>query len=189
MTHVACESTLRSVVRSSMHPCPGNWMAIGCAVVYYVNVGTVAISHHCAGWNTSQGTWESCKWLGNWAVVFTRCSGFFYHWQLASHDFAALWQKKWRKAKFKIQIHPFSWKGSIAHSSKRRTFITTGATASNTLGHLAIGAAPLPQSNRNWSTRLNCNETFVYHQTVSLSIPCISEQNWRTRLNYNWSSL
>ena len=32
MTHVAYK--LRSVVRSSMHPCPGNWVVIGRAVVY-----------------------------------------------------------------------------------------------------------------------------------------------------------
>ena len=35
MTHVACESKLRSVARSSMHPCPVNWVTIGRAVVYY----------------------------------------------------------------------------------------------------------------------------------------------------------
>ena len=35
MTHVACDEKLRSVVRSSMHPCPGNWVTIGRAVVYY----------------------------------------------------------------------------------------------------------------------------------------------------------
>ena len=35
MTHEACESKLRSVVRSSMHPYPGNWVAIALAVVYY----------------------------------------------------------------------------------------------------------------------------------------------------------
>ena len=29
------ESKLPSVVRSSMHPCPGNLVAIGCVVVYY----------------------------------------------------------------------------------------------------------------------------------------------------------
>ena len=33
--HVACESKLRSVVMSSMHPCPGDRLAIGRAVVYY----------------------------------------------------------------------------------------------------------------------------------------------------------
>ena len=35
MTHVACESILRSVARSSMHLWPANWVAIGRAVVYY----------------------------------------------------------------------------------------------------------------------------------------------------------
>ena len=35
MTYVTCESKLRSVLRSSMHLCPGNWVATGCAVVYY----------------------------------------------------------------------------------------------------------------------------------------------------------
>ena len=35
MTRIARESKLRSVLRSSMHPCPGDWVAIGRAVVYY----------------------------------------------------------------------------------------------------------------------------------------------------------
>ena len=35
MTYVASESKLLSVVRSSMHPCLGNWVAIGRVVVYY----------------------------------------------------------------------------------------------------------------------------------------------------------
>ena len=35
MTHVACESKLRSVVRSSMHPRPGKWVAVGLAVAYH----------------------------------------------------------------------------------------------------------------------------------------------------------
>ena len=35
MTHVACGSKLRSVVRSSLHPCPGNWVTIGRAAMYY----------------------------------------------------------------------------------------------------------------------------------------------------------
>ena len=34
MNHVACESKLRPVVRSSRHPCTGNWMVIGRTVVY-----------------------------------------------------------------------------------------------------------------------------------------------------------
>ena len=35
MTYEPCESKLRSVVRLSMHLYPGNWLAIGRAVVYY----------------------------------------------------------------------------------------------------------------------------------------------------------
>ena len=34
MPHVACESKLRTVVRSSVHPCPGDLVATGRAVVY-----------------------------------------------------------------------------------------------------------------------------------------------------------
>ena len=51
MTHIACETKLLSVVRSSIHSWPGNLVAIGHAVVYYarlpmhlvqeLNVGTV----------------------------------------------------------------------------------------------------------------------------------------------------
>ena len=41
MTHVACEPTLCSVVRSSMHPCPGNWVAIWGAVVFYARAAQV----------------------------------------------------------------------------------------------------------------------------------------------------
>ena len=35
MTHVPCDSKLRSVARSYMHPYQGNWVAIGRAVVDY----------------------------------------------------------------------------------------------------------------------------------------------------------
>ena len=35
MTHVACESKLRSIERSFIHPWPRNWVTIGRAVVYY----------------------------------------------------------------------------------------------------------------------------------------------------------
>ena len=35
MTHVACESKMRSVVRLSMHPHSANWVVIKRAVVYY----------------------------------------------------------------------------------------------------------------------------------------------------------
>ena len=47
MTHEACESRLRSVVRSFMHPYPGYWVAIGIMpglpanLVQELNVGTV----------------------------------------------------------------------------------------------------------------------------------------------------
>ena len=50
--HIAWKSKLRLVVRSSMHPCPGNWVAIGRVVVFFarlpmhlvqeLNVGTVS---------------------------------------------------------------------------------------------------------------------------------------------------
>ena len=32
---LACQSKLRSIMRSDMHPCPGNKLAIGRAVMYY----------------------------------------------------------------------------------------------------------------------------------------------------------
>ena len=35
MTHVPFKSKLLSFVRSSMHPCPGNCVAMGHAFVYY----------------------------------------------------------------------------------------------------------------------------------------------------------
>ena len=35
MSHVACESKLRSVKRSSIHQYQGHWVAIGHTVVYY----------------------------------------------------------------------------------------------------------------------------------------------------------
>ena len=35
VTHVAYKKKLRSVVRSSMHPCPRYWLAIGSAVMYH----------------------------------------------------------------------------------------------------------------------------------------------------------
>ena len=57
--NVACESKLRSVMRSSMHPSLGNWVPIGRAVVYLVwtaqassagiNVGTV-VQYHTTHW-------------------------------------------------------------------------------------------------------------------------------------------
>ena len=35
MTHEVCESKLGSVLRSSVHPYPGNWVAVGHAVIEY----------------------------------------------------------------------------------------------------------------------------------------------------------
>ena len=34
MIHIACESKLRPAVRSHIHPCPGNWVAMGHSVAY-----------------------------------------------------------------------------------------------------------------------------------------------------------
>ena len=48
MTHVACESKLRLVVRSSMHPCAGNLLAIRRAVVYYAQAFSTRVRcRHC----------------------------------------------------------------------------------------------------------------------------------------------
>ena len=48
MTHIACESKLHSVVRSSMHPCSGNWVAIGHMIVYFARAGhTFSVGIRC----------------------------------------------------------------------------------------------------------------------------------------------
>ena len=44
-------------------------------------------------------------------VVFTGYSGFLHHLQLASHDLAAIWQKKWRKNEI-----PNSWDSGLGKS-------------------------------------------------------------------------
>ena len=61
MTHIACDSKLCSIVRSSMHPFPGNWVAIESGVqlcIMYglpthllqkLNVGTVLNSYMSGG--------------------------------------------------------------------------------------------------------------------------------------------
>ena len=52
MTNVACETKLRLVVRSSLHPCPENWVAIGLAVVYYAHLFSAGIKcRHCTNIN------------------------------------------------------------------------------------------------------------------------------------------
>ena len=53
MTHEACETKLRSVVRSSVHACPGNWVAIGRAVVYYARAART-FSAWIEYWHCSQ---------------------------------------------------------------------------------------------------------------------------------------
>ena len=71
-TQVAYESNVRSFVYSSMHLCPGNWVEMGCMVVYYVgafsagiDVGTVSrpisqpnrMDHNrCLAWNINPCT-------------------------------------------------------------------------------------------------------------------------------------
>ena len=52
LTHVACESMLRSVVRSSIHPCLRNCAAIRCAVVYYA-WGAQSFSAGIKWWHSS----------------------------------------------------------------------------------------------------------------------------------------
>ena len=58
MTNVACDSKLRSVVKSSMHPFIGNWMAIGRAVVYYAQAAHTFSAgikcRHCSNSNQSE---------------------------------------------------------------------------------------------------------------------------------------
>ena len=65
MTHVACELKLRSIMKSLMYPCPGNWVAIGRTVIYYaraeLNVGTVIsiyIEHTLGGGGVIHGAQE-----------------------------------------------------------------------------------------------------------------------------------
>ena len=59
------------------------------------------VSHHCSGLNPSRSKWESSQWLG----VRRWFSGFLHHLQLASHDLAAIWQKKWRKPIFPATLY------------------------------------------------------------------------------------
>ena len=65
---VACEPKLRSVVRSYMHPCLGNWVAIGRAVVYHAR-GDQAFRAgiKCRHFKLRGKSWlTSCKWCKNW---------------------------------------------------------------------------------------------------------------------------
>ena len=47
--HVTNEPMLRPVVGSSMHPCPGNWLAIGRAVVYHAELLTHLVQESKVG--------------------------------------------------------------------------------------------------------------------------------------------
>ena len=47
MNHVTCKSKLRSVVRSSIHTCPGNWAVIGRVVVYLCPGCPCITCKHC----------------------------------------------------------------------------------------------------------------------------------------------
>ena len=77
MTHEACESKLRSVVRSSVHPYPGNWVAIGRAVVYYAWAARTFSAEikcrHCSG---SLPKW-SCPRTNNTPMCYTSSTWFF----------------------------------------------------------------------------------------------------------------
>ena len=79
MTSVAWESKVRSVTRSSMHPCPGNWMAIGRPVVYLARAAH-ALSAGIKCWHCiTQGicNWNCvilsipCAWTRRVDYVFT----------------------------------------------------------------------------------------------------------------------
>ena len=78
MAQVACESKLRLVFRSSMNPCPENWVAIGRVFVYYAKAARTFSAgikcQHCT--IISHVKIESLNWLTGVqhasAVVLTR---------------------------------------------------------------------------------------------------------------------
>ena len=59
MTNVASESTLRLVVRSSMHPWLGNLVAIGRVVVYYA-MAAQAFSAGITCQHRTQTSYQKC---------------------------------------------------------------------------------------------------------------------------------
>ena len=87
MSQVACESKLRSVIRSSIHPCQCNWVGIGHTVVKYAQAAhafsagikcwdcmfaqnfhffvrrVICIVHEAKlmDFNPSKDIWKSCK--------------------------------------------------------------------------------------------------------------------------------
>ena len=83
MTHVACESKLRSFVRSSMHPGLGNYVAIRYGVVYFARAAHTFSAgikcRHCRAWTSDpfhcavslQGMifisdWYYLRWIKEW---------------------------------------------------------------------------------------------------------------------------
>ena len=82
MTHEACKSKLRSVVRSSIHPYPGNWVAIGRAVVYYASAASEFSAgikrRHCrclARFRVFQGGYEE-MWIQQYTLLGTINAGY-----------------------------------------------------------------------------------------------------------------
>ena len=76
-THVACNSKLRSVVRSSMHLCQGNWVAIMCAAVYYSRavhaLGTRIRCCHCTCRSESARSDLNVVTHGGICLIFPIC--------------------------------------------------------------------------------------------------------------------
>ena len=61
MTNKACESKILSIMRSSMYPCPGNWIAIGRAVVYCARAAQAfRVAIKCRHWTSKTTTTLSC---------------------------------------------------------------------------------------------------------------------------------
>ena len=83
MTLVACESKLRPVMKSSMYQCPGNWVAIGRAVVYHaqsaarlvqeLTVGTASVQAAGVAAAITHGEFHN---LARGRVLCTACHAF-----------------------------------------------------------------------------------------------------------------
>ena len=77
MTHVGCKSELRSVARSSMHPCRGNRITIRRAVVFYAWAAhefSAGIKCRDCSYD-SQGTWVLTVLGLLFCNVFYECTG------------------------------------------------------------------------------------------------------------------
>ena len=76
MTQVACKPKLRSVLRSSVHPCQVNWVAIGHAVVYYAQTAHAFSAgikcRHCTCTVLESRT-KACGKKENVLVLHFRC--------------------------------------------------------------------------------------------------------------------